>query len=211
MRRRDANNAWYLAGGAPMPIAAYQAIGAASLAASKINLVSPGTYDAFAGTNPTHASATGWTFDGTTQYLRTGIVPTAAFACLVRLIDHENTNYTYFFGESTTGAHFAMSGCEHFDYSSWYMGNLLEAIPKTLSGVMGMAGYTAYRNGVAVPGSIPAWTATTTKELYIGGCNGLAAINWPSIVIQAVVLWSTSAGHATWMPAVSAAMAALTG
>lgn len=39
---------WYLAGGAPTPIAVYQPKGAASLAASYVNLANPGTYDAAA-------------------------------------------------------------------------------------------------------------------------------------------------------------------
>ena len=53
-------------------VAAYQSIGAASLAASYTNLANPGTYDAAPGGAPTWASATGWTFNGT-QYLETGI------------------------------------------------------------------------------------------------------------------------------------------
>ena len=62
---------WYLAGGIAKAncIAAYQPKGAASLAASYVNLVTPGTYDAAPGTAPTFDSALGWTFDGTSQYL----------------------------------------------------------------------------------------------------------------------------------------------
>lgn len=56
-------------------VAAYQPIGAASLAASYVNLANPGTYDAAPGVAPTWASATGWTFNGSTQYLTTGITP----------------------------------------------------------------------------------------------------------------------------------------
>lgn len=51
---------------------AYQAKGAASLAASKVNLANPGTYDATAGVDPTFAAATGWQFTGT-QWLSTNL------------------------------------------------------------------------------------------------------------------------------------------
>lgn len=63
---------WDLNGTITSCFAAYQAIGVASYAASKINLVNPGTYDLMDGqgnvtnaTNPTWDSA-GWTFNGTT-------------------------------------------------------------------------------------------------------------------------------------------------
>lgn len=69
--------AWYLAGGvaAVNCKGAYQPIGAASLAASKVNRINPGTNDAGGGTDPTHDPALGWIFNGSSQYLKTGIVP----------------------------------------------------------------------------------------------------------------------------------------
>jgi len=62
---------WWLSGGisAANAILAYQAKGAASYAASLVNLANPGTYDAYAGSAPTWAAGTGWTFNGSTQYL----------------------------------------------------------------------------------------------------------------------------------------------
>lgn len=69
---------WYLRGGIAKAncIGAYKAVGAASQAASYINLVTPGTYNISGGaTPPTWASATGWTFDGANDFLATGIIP----------------------------------------------------------------------------------------------------------------------------------------
>lgn len=63
---------WYLNGGISKAncVAVYQPKGAASYAASKVNLVTPGTYDLSDGAAfPTWAFATGWTFNGATQYL----------------------------------------------------------------------------------------------------------------------------------------------
>ena len=68
--RRAAVAAWYRAGGAPLPVAAYQPKGAASLAASYVNLALPGTYDAAPGVAPSFDAATGWTFNRSLgQYL----------------------------------------------------------------------------------------------------------------------------------------------
>ena len=50
-------------------VAAYQPKGAASYAASLVNLAQPGTYNATEGVAPTWAAGTGWTFNGTTQHL----------------------------------------------------------------------------------------------------------------------------------------------
>jgi hypothetical protein len=50
---------WYLAGGAPLPIAAYQPKGAVDLAASYINLANPGTYNVAPGSAPTLGDS-GW-------------------------------------------------------------------------------------------------------------------------------------------------------
>lgn len=68
-------------------MAAYQPIGAASLAASYVNLASAGTYDAAPGTAPTFATATGWTFNGTTQYLTispNALLGSASYSVIMR-------------------------------------------------------------------------------------------------------------------------------
>ena len=60
---------WYLAGGvsAANCVAAYQPIGAADYAASKVNLANPGTYNATDGAEyPTWDDTNGWKFDHTT-------------------------------------------------------------------------------------------------------------------------------------------------
>jgi len=73
--QRRADVSWWLAGGVIDPancIAAYQPKGAASYAASKVNLANPGTYDAVDGAAyPTWSADTGWTFNKLlSQYLK---------------------------------------------------------------------------------------------------------------------------------------------
>lgn len=61
--------AWYTAPSGATAVAAYDAVGAASLADSYENEANPGTYTAAPGVAPTWAHGTGWMFNGTTQYL----------------------------------------------------------------------------------------------------------------------------------------------
>lgn len=65
-------------------VAAYQAIGAASLAASYSNLQNPGTTDAVVGVAPSFASATGWSFNGSTQYLYCPLTPGSNWTFMIR-------------------------------------------------------------------------------------------------------------------------------
>ena len=93
---------WWLAGGAPTPVAVYQPKGAASLSASYTNLVNPGTYNAAPGVAPTWDAATGWTFNGTTQYLTTSVIPTGAYSALARFSNSGGVNARWLFGTSNT-------------------------------------------------------------------------------------------------------------
>lgn len=57
-----------------------------------------------------------------------------------------------------------------------------------------------------------AGTGTLSGEIYIGARHRDGVVDeFLEGNIQAFVVWDTATGHATWMPAVSAAMAALTG
>lgn len=87
--------AW-LAGGIPRTacVAAYEPICAVSLADSYINRANPGTNDAAPGVAPTWAAETGWTFNGTTQYLTTGIdAKPAQFTIVARFAMSDVANY----------------------------------------------------------------------------------------------------------------------
>jgi hypothetical protein len=77
---------WYLAGGVDPAncVGAYQAKGAASLAASKVNLVNPGTYDLSSTADPTFDTTTGWYFI-LGKHLQTGITPTSTYSFVGRL------------------------------------------------------------------------------------------------------------------------------
>jgi len=80
---------------------------------------------------------------------------------------------------------------------------------RQISGGLAVAADKGYRNGVAESGTIGAKAGSFT-ELRIAAENygGLPTF-FDAITIQTIVIWETSTGHATWMPAVMAAAAAL--
>lgn len=89
MMKKGAAAPFYLAGGIDKAnvLAAYQPKGAASLAASYINLANPGTGDATVTTPPTFDASRGWIFNGTSQFIKTGIVPDANTSVIIKFTD----------------------------------------------------------------------------------------------------------------------------
>jgi hypothetical protein len=83
---------WYLSGGIAKPncVAAYQSKGAANYAASKINLVTPGTYDLTDGVAfPTWDATNGWYFTALSlQYLTiaSAIIPATPLSMVCRFL-----------------------------------------------------------------------------------------------------------------------------
>lgn len=204
---------WYRAGGAPAPVAAYQAKGAASIAASYVNLVTPGTYNAAPGVAPAWASATGWTFDALTQYLTTGVTPAAGWSMIIGFSGALSMIRTLA-GEvnATTGASARMaisasSGGGGVLYSN---GGQLTVAPTLLSGTLAVAGQQGYRNGVADGGAIAAFSGIPI-EIYIGARHREAPANvdqFTDATIAALVIYSVTL-TAPQVAAVSAAIAAL--
>lgn len=183
-------------------VAAYQPKGAASLAASYVNLANSGTYDAAPGTAPTFDTATGWTFTAaSSQYLITGVTsPAATWSMFARFANAQSGNYR--------------SGGYLFEvYPNWFStflfvnGALLPIGVGTAAATTGFAGKTAYAGGSNI-GTIGAGDPLT-GSIYIGARNnGTAPAEFISADILALVIYSdtlTSGEVAT----VSAAMAAL--
>lgn len=73
--------------------AAYQPVGAASLAASYVNKANPGTNDLTVGSAVGLDATYGWTFDGTLRYLRTGIASYQPMTIIVRARTTSITDY----------------------------------------------------------------------------------------------------------------------
>jgi hypothetical protein len=203
---------WYRAGGAPAPVAAYAAVGAASYAASLVNLAGNATYDATVGKALGGWSpAAGWQFTAHDQWLNTNVVPQTAWAALIRFSDISGTGNYYAFGT------YASDNSKHFSFYpsqtskvGYMCGAALAVSPAATSGVFGFAGKAAYRNGIA-DGTIGAGGSTIAVPIALGNLNYSGRTYGIIGNVQAFVVWSDTTGYATWMPAVSAAMAALVG
>lgn len=168
-------NAWWAATGiANLCVAAYQAKNRDSLANSYINLKNPGTFNLTLGSAPSWNSATGWTFDGIGQYLRTGVVPT-------KQQDTTVTRVT----SLTQGNSKQIVGCTNIVASygirtlvtpgiQYLSGSSLSISPVTFTaGALAVAGNKGYRNGAAETGTIgDAGTNMGTRDIYIGARNG---------------------------------------
>ncbi len=209
---------WYRAGGAPLPVAAYQSKGAASYAASKVNLANPGTYDATDGTAyPTWDAATGWTFDGT-KYLKTGITPATdhTWSMLVRYTRDAMPSWGDWFtlaGMQGVAAKFCF-GLATYNSSGIYQlqarhGGLKRWNNSATSGVLGMASTTGYFNGSELTGAILTGTSETVYAIYIGAENyGNSPSRYHKGTIQALAIYNVTLSGPQ-VAAVSAAMSLL--
>lgn len=209
-----AGGAWWEVAGQTC-VAAYQPKGAADIAASYVNLANPGTYNAAPGVAPTWASATGWTFNGTTQYLTTGVVPSAdnTWSMLCQLSNGDMT------------ATRDLIGCypnpvtNRFYIRSWHSATeMIYGIgstarftsPSMTSGICAIGGLQGYRNGVA-DGAPGVAGSGSFPQVLVGCANyGGVPVNFYSGNIQAIAIWDTTL-TAAQVAAISAACAALTG
>ena len=196
---------WYRAGGAPVPVAAYQPKSAASLAASYVNLANPGTYDAAPGVAPT-LGASGWSFNGTTQYLTSPLfLHGTTHSVIVRVASVTNGGCAFgtFSGLVYQLVPKAAGGIEYRTSAIYTIA------PQMTDGVIAMVpGLGGYRNGVyETPVAAAALTSGVT--LAIGARNNGGAIQvFLAGTIAAIAIYS-SVLTADQVAAVSAAMAAL--
>lgn len=196
--------AWWDGGAGLVPTAAYEPIGAPDLASSYINRVNPGTYNAAPGVAPTFATGTGWTFNGTTQYLTTGVTPSGAgWTLAVRFSAVTVGINGAWHGSNASGAALytiASTGGGSF----WGYGNGFTSSVNDAAGVMVTAGANAYRDGSLVSTISGSWTGTA-DALSIGRLTGST---FAPGVVEAMAIYNTTL-TAPQVAAVSAAMAAL--
>jgi hypothetical protein len=204
---------WYLSGGiaAANCIAAYQPKGAASLAASYDNLAAPGngladgTYDAAPGVAPTWTESTGWAFNGSTQYLTTGITPTSTWSVLVQLSNVISGDYWPFGSIPASLLGWGIVP-QYMTENRYFNGNMTQpSHPSRTSGVWGMAGRQGYFNGIA-DGGLTAGTGEP-NAIWLGDTSGDYRRRYPGNM-QAFAIYNTTL-NSDQVAAVATAMAAL--
>lgn len=208
--------AWWNAFGA-IPtancIAAYLPKGAANLAASYTNLVTPGTYNAAPGTAPDWDATNGWKFS-LTQYLLTGITPIsnqnwsmiARFTNRTTGINDRAIAGTYFNGGSFPG--FVLWFGNPSTKRTYWNGSNVVVTASDTSGVMAVAGNQGYWNGIADGAAIGANSATL-YNLTIGAAmrQSSSVQNFLAVYIQAFAVYNaplSSTNIATLTTAINA-------
>lgn len=162
---------WYLEGGvsAANCIAAYQPKGAADIAASYVNLASPGTNDAAPGSAPTFDTATGWYF-ATNKYLvvGSGALLTAVPMSMICRFQAPNvtTNYALMSTHRKTVqlnsfALYASGGNTGDPVEAYTTSNITYPYAKSSAGYTANVWYVA--TGV--------WAAANSRAAYLDGAN----------------------------------------
>jgi len=212
----DTSN-WWLSGGVSSSnaIAAYQPLGATSISSSYSNLANPGTNDATAGVAPTWAAGTGWSFNGTTQYLQTGVVPSDAWSMIVQFSNANvggvaGGSYRYVTAESRFYIVPSHSSGNR-QYANGTTTSYLRPGASVTAGNMAIAAKNAYLNG-STDGTIPAGSITDTLGgIYIGANNNYgSAMSFFGGSITAYAIYNATL-TAPQISAVASAMSSLTG
>lgn len=167
-RRRAAAADWWQVAGQTC-VAAYQPIGAASLAASYTNLANPGVNNAAPGVAPTLVAG-GWSFNGSTQYLRVQIgAITTAISVVLRYAGAISA-YSAAVGSSANGAaRLALAPRNAGDGGKRgyrHGGVLLSGAGSDAAGIMALCGNAGYFNGS--PETAPFSTSIGTGDIGIG-------------------------------------------
>lgn len=188
---------WWLSGGiaSANAIAAYQPIGAASLASSYINLANPGTYNAAPGVAPTWDAVNGWKGDGVSTYLTTGIVPTGAgWSMIVRFSGYDGIDTESLLGRRNSLSNTRLFISVRSSDNTYANGGTLVAGALTTSGTVAVAGQSGYRNGAVEAGSIGAWSgAIGVYDIWLLGRNENNVLIQPTdSYIQALAIYNTT-------------------
>ena len=187
---------WYRAGGSAMPLAVYEPKGAFSQAASYINIVTPGTYNITAPTAPAWATGTGWKFNGSTQYLQTGIIPGSGWSMIIFYGLHPcsgtkvlagctgdvSATTRFWISPDSTGIFYSGGGSSSAVYA------------RQMDGIVAVAGQAGYRGvGKQDVTGITAWSGAIDDEIMIGclNNNGVRG-NYTSAYIHAIAVYNST-------------------
>jgi len=201
---------WWEAGGASGCVAAYQPKGAASLAASYIDLTGNGN-DASPVAAPDWDAMNGWKFGGCPQCLDTGITPASGYSMLVQFTNlvgatgHIAGEYT-----ATPDSRFYL-GPQYVITDAYYgAGDFVYVTDGSYSqGNAAVAGQQGYKDGSPHGGVIGPWTVPAGDTVGIGGRNpNVGPSNCAKVYIQAFAIYNNTL-TAPQVLAVATAMAAL--
>lgn len=204
---------WWLAGGIDPDdcVAAYQPKGAASYAASKVNLANPGTYDASEGKAPAWDTSTGWT-GGDSAYLNCGFCPPSgdeSWSLIVRFTGNPTNiwmdNHYLLGSDSGYNRGFGISGRGYGKLDFRNGGSYTSGV--VASGIACVAGLNAYLNGNDIGDLSSAEYYYDTGLRFFANYKSTPDIFWPG-TIQAAAVYNVTL-TSTQVANLSTAMAAL--
>lgn len=193
--RLASNAVWH---SLPGVVCALQPVGAPDAIAARQNIGwwhrMLGNYTATPGVAPTWAARTGWGFNGTTQYLTTGVVPVGGlWSMLIRYSSLVNDGYLC--GSQNAGtAKFNISprpnalGVDGWEYGAT---GKVDTTGST-NGVMGLVISNGYKNGLLTVTAMGTW-AGTPRAIFIGDRNvdGIPyAGGYANVKVQAFAIYS---------------------
>lgn len=201
---------WWLSGGisAANCVAAYQPKGAASLAASYINLANSGTNNAAPVVAPTWNATDGWVGNGTTQYLTTGVIPGATYSMIVRYSNATGDGCAlgcYGGGNNRFWMYPGNAGTRYYGYGS--VSTTSPVTGTTTSGVQALTPTKGWHNGVADYTFSPTWGATTRDIYILVRNNNGSTVNFLPGYIQACAIYNIAID--SYISALTSAMQAL--
>ena len=203
---------WDLNGTITSCVAAWQAKGAASYAASKVNLANGGTYDLaeIGGGSVNWETGVGWSgFSSLSRCLDTGIANaiTKTWSAIIR-VTGVSTNSTVMMGCWSSGndgiyfAYFTSTGWQ-FSFNHTSPVN----VASSGSGVLAIAGTDIFLNGTDV-GNLTPRTYTVSRSPYIGAQHYTSATQFTNGSIQAAAFYNATL-TSTQIGNLTTAMAAL--
>ncbi len=192
-------NWWEVAG--QTVVAAYQPIGAINLATSYINLSNPGTFNAAPGVAPTWDAADGWAFNGSTQFLTTGInaVYNRIWSMIIRFSGAGTSAVNRCIGGASATSSFgrfymltSKSATDDHEYAAGNATATLSTGVRLASGVQTITGSHGYLDGFD-EGQIPGSTyGTPGPAIYLGARDAVGSADlFFDGKIQAVAIYST--------------------
>ena len=197
---------WYQVKGQTC-LAAWRAIGAASLAASYTDLTGNGN-NLTLGSAPMWTALTGWILDGANSYLKTGITFAAGYSVFIRFSNFSGADFLI--GASNAGAEETSIEIDITTPRRIYKvgnGSYLKAAVNDAAGVVAIAGAKGYFDGTEEGTATPA--AYAALELYLGARNLTGVANrFTDGRIQAAAIYSTTLSAAQ-VAGLSTVMAAL--
>ena len=159
----------------PCVIAAYQPVAAPDALSARQNMAlgGRGWYAAAPGTAPTWGSNTGWIFNGSSQYLTTGVNPASYYSMIVRFANTTNNQFVCGRRVSALSNEFSLLPNSATATREYRFGTYRIQKTAITSGVMAICGdgvFDGFYDGVS-EGGFAATTLSNNITINIGGIN----------------------------------------